>query len=99
MSQWVEGNVLHLDIGFDDNTPLLDLELDSSSLNLDIELVGGGSGRFPYYTGAYVVDPRKVAQTLDTKNKSMRDDVTINPIFYAETSNPSGGLTAVIGLE
>lgn len=89
MSQWVEGNVLHLDIGL----------LEGSSLNLDVELVGGGSGRLPNYTGSYEVDPRKVEQILETKNKSMRDDVTVNPIFYAETTNLSGGLTAVIGLE
>lgn len=89
MAQWTENNVLHLDIDM----------LGGSDLRLDVELVGGGSGRLPYYTGDYVVDPRKVEQVLETKNKSMRDDVTVNPIFYAETSNLSGGLTAVIGLE
>lgn len=88
MSQWVQNGVLHLDV-----------ELENSNQVIDVELVGGGSGRFPYYNGDYIVDPRKVTQTLATRNKSMQDDVTINPIFYAETSNPSGGLTAVIGLE
>lgn len=88
MSQWVENNVLHLDV-----------ELTTSSQQIELELVGGGSGRLPYYLGDYEVDPRKVEQTLETKNKSMRDDVKVNPIFYAETSNISGGLTAVIGLE
>ena len=88
MSQWVENSVLHLDV-----------DLLMGSQLFDVELVGGGSGRFPYYAGAYEVDPRKVEQVLETKNKSMRDDVTVNPIFYAETSNLGGGLTAVIGME
>ena len=99
MSQWVEGGVLHLDVEFLQGSQLLPLDLSESSQTIDIELVGGGSGRLPNYTGAYVVDPRKVEQVLETKNKSMRDDVTVNPIFYAETSNLGGGLTAVIGME
>lgn len=84
----IENGVLHLDV-----------ELSESSQEFEIELVGGGSGRLPYYTGDYEVDPRKVEQTLLTKNKSMREDVVIHPIFYQETSNISGGLTAVIGME
>ena len=75
------------------------MELTVSSQIIDIELVGGGSGRLPYYTGATVVDPRKVEQTLETANKSMREDVTINAIYYSETGNVGGGYTAYIGLE
>lgn len=98
MSQWINGGVLHLDVDLLTGSQLLPLELSESSQTFEVELVGGGEG-YPFYNGEYVVDPRKVEQTLETKNKSMRDDVTINPIFYAETSNLSGGLTAVIGLE
>ena len=99
MAQWVDGRVLHIDVGLDESSQIIDIGLDQSSQEFEIELVGGGSGRYPWYDGAYVVDPRKVEQVLETEHKSMRGDVTINPIFYAETSNPSGGLTAVIGLE
>ena len=99
MSQWVDGQVLHLDVDLLSGSQLFDLDLSTSSQELEVELVGGGSGRFPYYSGPYVVDPRKVEQTLETTNKSMSGDVTINPIFYSETSNVGGGLTAVIGLE
>jgi hypothetical protein len=99
MSQWVEDRVLHLEVDLFEGSQSFDLSLSVSSKDFDVELVGGGSGRLPYYTGEYVVDPRKVEQILETRNKSMREDVTINPIFYAETSNTSGGLTAVIGLE
>ena len=75
------------------------MEFSTNSMVIDIELVGGGSGRLPYYTGTVVVDPRKVDQTLATKNKSMREDVTVNAIYYAETANLSGGNTAYIGME
>ena len=88
MSQWVENNVLHLDV-----------DMLMGSQLFDVELVGGGSGRFPYYMGPYEVDPRKVEQTLETKNKSMTDDVTVNEIFYSEVGNLSGGKTAYIGME
>lgn len=98
MAQWIEGGVLHLDVDLLTGSQLLPIELCESSQTLDIELTGGGAG-LPFYDGEYEVDPRKVEQVLPTKHKSMRDDVTVNPIFYAETSNLSGGLTAVIGLE
>lgn len=88
MSGRVENGVLHLDVEFNESSQIL-----------DVELVGGGSGRLPYYTGEYVVDPRKVAQTLETKNKSMRDDVVVNEIFYSEVGNLGGGNTAYIGME
>jgi hypothetical protein len=34
---------------------------------------------------------------METKNKIMDDDVTINEIYYNETENLSGGMTAQIG--
>lgn len=58
-----------------------------------------GNNILPYYDGEYTVDPRKVSQTLDTKDKSMSSNVTINAIFYSEVSNPSGGGTVYIGKE
>ena len=52
------------------------------------------------YAGAYEV--RSVAnesQTLDTDWKYMNRDMTVQEIFYAETSNPQGGNTVYIGNE
>lgn len=77
----------------------LDVEVSASSQAFDVVLGGGGEGRFPYYDGAYEVTPTKAGQTLKTENKSMKDDLVINPIFYAETINQGGGYTAVIGTE
>ncbi len=54
---------------------------------------GGGTP----YRGEYVVDPRFEAQTLETKDKVMSDDVIVNPIEVARVTNPSGGKTIFIG--
>lgn len=99
MAQWVEDSVLHLDVDLLCEPQDLDIEFKTDPLMLDIELVGGGSGKLPYYTGAYVVDPRKVEQVLETKNKSMNDNVVVHAIYYSETLNVGGGNTAYIGLE
>ena len=51
------------------------------------------------YDGDYTVDPLFTAQTLQTNGLRMTDDVTINPIYVADTSNPAGGTTVYIGGE
>lgn len=80
----MDGNTFYLN----DNNAYLEITFDATA-----------GDRLPYYDGAIVVDPRKVEQTLETKNKSMKDDVTINPIYYSETTNEGGGYTAYIGME
>lgn len=49
------------------------------------------------YPGPYVVDPAFSEQILETRNKVMTDDVTVNPIEVSRTSNPAGGITVYIG--
>ena len=51
----------------------------------------------PYYEGEYVITPIWEDVTLETKQKSMSDNVTIQAIPYAEVDNPSGGVTVIIG--
>jgi len=51
------------------------------------------------YDGEYVVDPSFDQQTLQTKNKTMEDDVTVNAIMVSRTTNLSGGYTVYIGGE
>lgn len=50
------------------------------------------------YEGDYIVTPRIHAQTLNTKNKLMKDNVSVLAIPYYETSNLSGK-TVYIGGE
>ena len=85
---YVENSVLYLDVSIQSNENVLEFTVE-----------GSPDPRLPYYDGTYEVDPRKVEQILETANKSMAENVKVNPIFYAETSNESGGYTAIIGLE
>lgn len=69
-------------------------------IELDLELgtivyEGGG----PPYEGEYDVTPKVREQVLPTKNKSMREDLTIYAIPYSEVSNPEGGETVNIAFE
>ena len=78
----------------------LDLDItieESPIINLTIE--EGSGGTLPYYDGDYNVVPKVTSQVLSTKNKSMRNDVTVEEVPYAEVSNPQGGLTATIAYE
>ena len=49
------------------------------------------------YTGDYTVDPDFDGKVLQTRQKYMRDNVTVNPIQVESVSNPAGGRTVYIG--
>lgn len=49
------------------------------------------------YDGTYQVTPKFTEETLETKDKLMKENVTISPIGVARVSNPSGGTTVYIG--
>ncbi len=51
------------------------------------------------YDGEYIVDPSFEQQTLETRNKTLTDDVTVNAIMVSRTTNTSGGYTVYIGGE
>ena len=51
------------------------------------------------YTGKYEVTPTIEGERLETANKMMVDDVTINPIPYQEVPNIQGGKTITIAYE
>lgn len=62
-----------------------------------VQVDTGGGGYLEPYMGPYEATPKVTEQVLATKNKRMVDDVTIYEIPYHETSNQSGGYTAIIG--
>lgn len=72
------------------------------SFNVSLASIGGISGSVSReisheeYTGIYEVVPRVEAQVLNTADKLMRKDISIDEIPYAEVSNSSGGMTATI---
>lgn len=51
---------------------------------------GGTETDLTYYPGPYEVIPKTTDQILSTKEKAMREDVTVFEIPYAETSNDHG---------
>lgn len=51
----------------------------------------------PPYEGETEVTPRTVQQTLPTKDHLVKVDITVKAIPYFETTNLSGGYTAIIG--
>ena len=56
----------------------------------------GGEVQPDWYEGPYEVTPTRSEQTLATRAKTMRDDVTVHEIPYYQTTNPYGK-TYVIG--
>lgn len=59
--------------------------------------VDGYIPEYPFYDGETTVIPNMVTQMLMTKNHVVRENVTVKPIPYQQTSNPAGGYTATIG--
>ena len=62
-----------------------------------VQVDTGVGGYLEPYMGPYEATPKVTEQVLATKNKRMAEDVTIYEIPYHETSNQSGGYTAIIG--
>ena len=50
------------------------------------------------YAGPYEVVPKTESQTLETADKLMTQDVTVQAIPFYRTSNQSGGYTATIAM-
>ena len=83
-----------------ENTRPLDVSLLKDERVIEITFSEGAGGRLPNYEGTYEVIPKAhVEQILETKNKSMTDNVTVREIPYSEVTNPQGGKTANIGFE
>lgn len=79
---------------------IIELSLEKEELELNFgEVTVVHEGFLPFYDGEYEVTPRKSEQILETENKSMKENVKINPITYSAVDNPFGGQTVTIGLE
>lgn len=57
----------------------------------------GGGSEIERYTGDYQVTPTASGKTLETNQKLMTDDVTIQAIPFSSVGNNSGGKTIYIG--
>lgn len=65
------------------------------SVAFDVTIRGGGGGE--PYDGPYTVTPDFKTQALATKDRLLKDNVTVDPIAVARVENPSGGKTIYIG--
>lgn len=68
-------------------------------LSLDVELeIGTLIKEYPSgtYDGPYEIKPKHNEQILNTKDKTMTDDLTVEEIPYSEVTNPQGGVTVYI---
>lgn len=65
------------------------------SVAFDVTIRGGGGGE--PYDGPYAVTPNFETQELATKDKILKDNVTVDPIAVARVENPAGGKTIFIG--
>lgn len=79
---------------------VIEMTLDTDEKVIEFEIEEGiGTGTLPPYQGEYTVTPRKIEQVLNTNDKRMTDDVTVEAISYIEVGNLGGGTTATIGFE
>lgn len=51
----------------------------------------------PWYEGEYVITPRFTEQVLETKQRSMSENVTVEKITTLEVDNEAGGVTYIFG--
>lgn len=65
------------------------------SVSFDVTIRGGGGGE--PCDGPYTVTPDFETQELATKDRLLKDNVTVDPIAVARVENPSGGKTIFIG--
>lgn len=79
---------------------IIELSFEKEELEVNFgEVTVVREGALPWYNGEYEFTPRKSEQILLTENKSMKNDVKINPITYSSVDNLFGGQTVTIGLE
>lgn len=65
------------------------------SVAFDVTIREGGGGE--PYDGPYTVTPDFKTQELATKDRLLKDNVTVDPIAVARVENPAGGKTIYIG--
>lgn len=96
--------IIHNSLVIDDTVILLRMQGGQTYLVLDKIGVGGSGsggsadgGTYEFYDGSYVMTSSSSNQTMNTKNKILLDDVTIESMPRTEVENDGGGTTIIIG--
>lgn len=63
---------------------------------IETAIIDMEDGALPDYDGIVKVTPNFSRQVLNTDEKSVRDDITVESIMVTEVSNPSDGKTLII---
>ena len=63
---------------------------------METAIIDMEDGALPDYDGIVKVTPNFSRQVLNTDEKSVRDDITVESIMVTEVSNPSDGKTLII---
>ena len=90
MTQTIYGLILMLQVLTMD--PVLWPAAIGIGFHVSVREVGGEP-----YDGPYTVTPDFETQELATKDRLLKDNVTVDPIVVARVENPSGGKTIFIG--
>lgn len=61
-----------------------------------VEMKATSETEYEEYAGSYTVVPDATEQVLETAQKYLKENITIQEIPYAEVSNNSGGITVTI---
>lgn len=74
----------------------------SGTLTIAQKVTGSISGKigdhqYSVYDGPYTAIPKFESQELETKDKMMKENVEVEPIYVSKVSNPAGGTTVYIG--
>ena len=70
--------------------------VEARSPSYEVDVVSGVLVGGTPFTGSYEVTPTMGEQVLPTRAKTMREDVTVHAVPFTQTTNESGGYTAII---
>jgi hypothetical protein len=94
MNECCCNNIFDLEIEED----IFDLEIDSQEYDLEIdEIVEVINLEGDIFDGSYIYTPKFIQQIIETRNKTLKDNITLEAIEVARVSNTSGGKTVYIG--
>ena len=74
-------------------------DLDKVKVKVQGEVIIEDSSGMKTFEGPYVVTPKMAEQVLPTKQKKMRDDLTVEKVPVYEVTNSAGGTTVYIASE
>lgn len=96
--RWNTDTAILVDANLQPNNMNIKVDLvDDGRINISVDDIYGVAGGYDFFEGPYEVTPETNPQELETKDKLMADNVVVFEIPYYETSNLSGGVTAIIG--